>query len=265
MTRTGWTGEPPAEAPPMPLTSLLMANRERGPGDALEAARARGQATEARQARDEAARAIDPDDYAAALIGRGYLPGAASELSMKLADIESDLESEREKIERGARRHEIAMREHAAGRMDAMAVQRMLDGDFGDAHRAEQLERRAERLHRQLQETAQLMVPPEARARNAVEEASSRARRILAEVTSQRQADDEAYARVRTQLQQDRSAFYASRGRRPFGAGDGPAEPDHQDAVRGNFVVAPVPGAVPYCRDCGKVAGVCACTGTAYR
>lgn len=226
MTRTGWTGEPPAEAAPMPLSQQLMAIRQQGPGDVVATALARSAGAEAREAAERAAAAIDPDERAANLINRGLMPGQMSMLHGKRSEVAFDLEAERAKIAKGERVNARVRGMLERGQIGGLAASQMLDGDFGDAHRAEQLELRLTRLDRQIAEASELMVPPEAQARNNIEEASSRARRVLAEVTRQRRADDEAEARGRAQLRAERAAFRAAGGRRPFGGGDVPAEPD---------------------------------------
>src|SRR5947209_4580079 len=101
MTTTGWTGE--GAGPAMPVTEMLLAQRQRGPGDTLAIALGRSRADEARQARDEAAGARDPDEVAAGLINRGYLPGTMNQLGQRLADVEAELADEYAKIERGER------------------------------------------------------------------------------------------------------------------------------------------------------------------
>jgi hypothetical protein len=221
MTTTGWIGEEPeAAAPAMPVTEMLLARRERRAGP-LETALARSRAEDLVQARDEAAAAPDPDERASGLVARGYLPGRISQLSMRLADTEAEIATEEDKIERAARRAERMHREHEAGRIGAFDIMRALgDSDEGDQATVDRLRRRADSLRRQIAEASEIMVPPEARAQNAVEEAASRAQRILAEVTAQRRADDEADARARAQLKAERAAFRRGE-RRPFGAGDG--------------------------------------------
>lgn len=214
MTRTGWTGEPPAEAAPMPLSQQLMAIRQQGPGDVVATALARSAGAEAREAAERAATAVDPDERAANLINRGLMPGQMSMLHGKRSEVAFDLEAEREKLARGERVNARVRGMLERGQIGGLAASQMLDGDFGDAHRAEQLELRLTRLDRQIAEASELMVPPEAQARNNIEEASSRARRVLAEVTRQRRADDEAEARGR------------AGGRRPFGGDAVRAEPD---------------------------------------
>ncbi len=161
MSQTAWMSEPEPEAPDLPVTSMLLRNRERGPGDTLAEAQARSAAAEARQARREADAVRDPDEIAASLISRGYAPGMMSGLAGRLADATAELEAEREKIEKGARRAEHVRGMLERGQIGALESVQRLDGDFGDSHRAEQLERRVESLRSQMAEGAQLMVPPE--------------------------------------------------------------------------------------------------------
>jgi hypothetical protein len=223
MTKTGWIGDDPAAGPVLPVTDMLLGMR--GEPDVLGTSMARAAAAEARERRAAAAAAADPDERAAKLVTRGYTPGLMHELSQRLADTTAELEEEREKIGKGERRAERAQREHQAGRVDAWQMQRMLDGDFGDAHRATQLEQRAESLRRQIAETAQMMAPRAQRAPDAVEEAATRAQRILAEVAAERRAEDEAEAAGRARMASERAAFYAARGeRRPFASRGAAAE-----------------------------------------
>jgi hypothetical protein len=193
MVATGWlgSGEPDA-GPAMPVTNMLLANRERRAGP-LETALARSRATEAREAREAAANAPDPDERAANLVAMGYSPGLLNELSQRLGDTVAELEAEREKIERGARRQEIARREHAAGRADVWQMQRMLDGDFGDQAVVERLERRADGLRRQIAEAQEMISPvPQQRDSDPLEAASRHAHQVFAELTRQRFAEAQA-------------------------------------------------------------------------
>jgi hypothetical protein len=219
VTTTGWIGgEPGGAAPDLPLTERVLAMRQPRAGGVLEAALARSRGAEAREAAREAAAAVDPDERAANLISKGYLPGRASELHAKRGEVAAELEDERAKIAKGERVTARVRGMLERGQVGGLAASRMLDGDFGDAHRAQQLELRIARLDRQIAETSELVAPPEARARSGVEEAASRARRILAEVEQERRAEDAAEAHGRAQLGRERSKFYAARGRRPFGS-----------------------------------------------
>jgi len=77
----------------------------------------------------------DGDEIGANLMARGYTAGGVSDLSRRLADCESDLAAEHEKIERGERRSEHVSRDLAAGRIGALEASARMDGDFGDASR----------------------------------------------------------------------------------------------------------------------------------
>jgi hypothetical protein len=174
--------DPEPAAPALPVTEMLLAHRERGPGDTLAVAAARSDAADAREARDRAAQARDPDEFAANLITRGYSPGLIGQLSQRLGDTMAELEAEREKIAKGERRHEHVMRAHQAGQISAWQIPDAL-GEEGDAQRAEMLERRAERLRQQIAETQEMIAPPERRQADGVDAASRAARATLAEVT----------------------------------------------------------------------------------
>ena len=183
MVTTGWIGEEPdAAAPALPLTNMALARQHRGRGDALALARRR--AAEAREIRDEAAAAPDPDERAAGLIARGYSPGLASQLAIRLGDTLAELEDEEAKLEKAARRHERMRWEHEAGRLTGFDIMRAMgDGDDGDEGRVRLLTRRAESLRRQIAEASEAMSQPQRRERDGVEAAASRASAALAEVT----------------------------------------------------------------------------------
>jgi hypothetical protein len=220
-----WMGD--GEVPALPVTDTLLAGArgEPSPGAVLEQAMARSRASEAREAAAAAAAAVDPDERAAAMVVRGLRPGTISHLAQRLADAEGELETERAKLAKG---EQVSARVRGLlerGQVGGLEASRMLDGDHGDAHRAQQLAQRVDRLREQLAE-AQALISPQAQERTGVEEAASRARRVLADVTAQRQAEDAAEAASRAQLQRERSAFYASRGRRPFASRGDVAEPD---------------------------------------
>ena len=76
------------DRPAMPLTQMLLSGSRGGPvpGGVLAVEQARSLAAEAREAREAAASAPDPDERAAALVTRGYRPGAMSDLSRRLGD-----------------------------------------------------------------------------------------------------------------------------------------------------------------------------------
>jgi hypothetical protein len=175
MGTTGWLGEQPDEVPAMPVTEMLLA-RQQHRASPLETALARSAAAEAREAREQAANAPDPDERAANLVTRGYRPGLLNELAQRLGDTTAELEAEREKIDKAARRAEIAFRQHAAGRVDVFRMRAMMDGDEGDEARVAVLERRAESLRRQIGEAQEMIAPPRARDLDPVEAAVKRAR-----------------------------------------------------------------------------------------
>jgi hypothetical protein len=187
--KTGWLSEDPDDSPPMPMTAMVLARQGHRAG-VVETALARSAAADVRQALDEAASAPDPDERAANLLAAGYRPGALFELQQQLGDVQAELESEREKIEKGARRSERLARDHAAGRISALDALRMQDSDAGDSHRCEQLERRAERISRQIAEASQAISPPQARrSADPLEDATRRANATFREVTRQRMAE----------------------------------------------------------------------------
>jgi hypothetical protein len=171
---------------------MLAANRERGPGDALEMAAARSRADEARELRDAQASAPDPDGRAAELIARGVMPGAVSDLHQRLADKSVELAAERAKIEKGERVNARVRGMMERGQVGGLAAAQMMDGDFGDEARAEQLERQCDRLRQQIADTASMIVPPQERQLDGVEAASRHAHQVFAEVTRQRMADAQA-------------------------------------------------------------------------
>ena len=185
MTRTGWTGEGPDDEDPaqLPVTAMLLGMKERKPGDVVNQALARSRADDARQARDEAAAAYDPDEHAANLVARGYTPGLTSQLAQRLGDTLAEIQAEEEKIALGERVQARAAREHAAGRIGALSMSRMLDGDFGDEGRVRMLERRAASIRRQLGEAQDAITPPRTRDLDPVEQASRHAHDVFAETT----------------------------------------------------------------------------------
>jgi len=224
---TGWLGEAPDEFPAMPVTQMMLARQQHRAGP-LETALARSRANEIREAREAAANAPDPDERAANLVARGYSPGLLNDLSQRLGDTVAELEAEREKLEKGARRQEIAAREHAAGRADVWQMQRMLDGDFGDQATVERLERRAESLRRQIAEAQEMIAPPQQRQTDPLEAASRHAHQVFVEATRARMAEAQEQSRCRPEP-------------RPF-AGRGAAtdaEPDGREMTRS---YSPPPG-----------------------
>jgi hypothetical protein len=191
MITTGWLTEEPDEVPAMPVTQMMLGRQQHRAGP-LETALARSRADEIREAREAAANAPDPDERAANFVARGYSPGLLNDLSQRLGDTVAELEAEREKISRGARRQEIAAREHAAGRADVWQMQRMLDGDFGDQAVVDRLERRADGLRRQIAEAQAMIAPPQQRDSDPLEAASRHAHQVFAELTRQRFAEAQA-------------------------------------------------------------------------
>jgi hypothetical protein len=206
MTTTGWSGED-AERPAMPLAAQLLRNRERGPGDTLAISQARGRAAEARELREEAAAAVDPDERAANLIGRGVTPGMISDLGRRLADAEGELAAEREKIEKGERVNARVSRMLERGQVGGLEASRMMDGDYGDAARAEKLERRADRLRQQLASAQMMIAPQREQPADPLEAASRHAHEVFREVTRQRMAE----AQAGTARREPRPFAYASR------------------------------------------------------
>jgi hypothetical protein len=235
------------------VTEMLLARQGRRAG-VLETALARGAAADAREAREQAASAPDPDERAANFLAAGYQPGLLQQLLQRLGDVQAELETEREKLEAGARRQERIAREHAAGRITGLDIFRMQDFDEGDSHRCEQLERRAAGIKRQILEASQAISPPQARAPGPVEEASARARRTLAEVTAQvaeaRRLEDEADARARAQLKRERAQHFAAwRGAFPR------SQPAAVLEAHSSRAGGPEPGAGPLSVPWSRVAG----------
>jgi hypothetical protein len=187
--KTGWTNEPPDTEGPaaLPVTSMLLGNRERGPGDTLAIAAARSAAADARQAREEAAAVRDPDDFASTLVNRGYSPGTTAGLSQRYADTIAELQAEREKIERSRRRQERIRRDHAAGRITAFDIARMQDFDEGDEGQVARLERRAASLERQLADAA-AMIGPRQQPADPLEAASRHAHDVFVQATRAKMA-----------------------------------------------------------------------------
>jgi hypothetical protein len=263
VTRTGWIGEDPVEVP-MPLTEMMLGRQQRRAGP-LETALARSRADDARAARDEAAFAPDPDERAANLIARGYTPGLASQLAQRLGDTMAEIEAENAKIEKGKRQQEHLHRAHAAGQITAWDIVRGQDFDEGDPGRVEMLQRRAVSLRAQIADAAQAMSPPERPVPGPVEAAAQRAQQILARVAEEQRLKDQADAQARAQLERERNAFYAARGRRPFasrGAGRS-TEPTGPRATRAARRLEDygygesTPDRCPPCSDCGYVACRC--------
>jgi hypothetical protein len=209
MTKTGWLGEEPAGPPPMPLTEMALGRQQHRAGP-LETALARSAASDIREAREAAANAPDPDERAANFVARGYTPGLLFELAQRLGDTTAELEAERAKLEKSARRARVAAREHAAGRADVSRMLSMMDGDDGDESRVATLERQAESLRRQIGEAQAMISPPQARDLDPVEAASRAAHDVFREVTRERLAE----AKARAPAPRERPPFDSvSRGR----------------------------------------------------
>ena len=130
----------------------------------------------------------DDDERQANLMVRGYPAGHVSDLGQRLADKSAELAGELEKIEKGERVTERVRGMLERGQIGGLDAARMMDGDFGDAHRAEQLERQCANLKRQIDDASAMISPPQARRPDPVEAASRYARGMLAEVTRGRPA-----------------------------------------------------------------------------
>jgi hypothetical protein len=183
MVATGWISEAPDAGPALPVTNFILSQRAAPAGPVTlgqAVGRVLGQAERPVRYGAEPERE-DPDERAAALVRRGYVPGQLYELQQRLGDVEAEAEAEREKIAAGAKRAEHVRRAYEAGQIRAWDIPAAL-GDEGDEGRMRLLERRAESLRAQIADVTEIMTPPQARPLNAVEDASSRARRILADV-----------------------------------------------------------------------------------
>jgi hypothetical protein len=134
----------------------------------------------------------DPDEIAANLLGRGYGAGQVSDLARRLADKRAELAGEREKIERGERVTARVRGHLERGQVGGLEAFRMMDGDFGDASRAEQLERQCANLERQIGEASELIAPAAQRDADPYEAASRHAHDVFVEVTRARMAELEA-------------------------------------------------------------------------
>jgi hypothetical protein len=213
VTNTGWIVEEPDAGPSMPVTNFVLSQRA-----GADTGRTLGQVlARAAAATDKPSETPDPDERAASLLGRGYAPGALSQLMGQLGDVEAELQAEREKIAKGAQRAAIAHREHQAGRVDAWQMMRMMDGDEGDENRVRQLEHRARSLRARIADTGEVVAGPQAqRAPDPVAAAAQRTQQALAQVTEELRLKDQAAAAASAQLVRDRREFYAARGRRPF-------------------------------------------------
>lgn len=184
MTATGWTGEGPGGGPAVPVTGFagFIGSMRGAPEDKPDPL------TRARMAPDRPDEPYDDDERQANLMGRGLAPGQVSGLAQRLGDTLAELQGEREKIGKGEKvtARVRGMLEH--GQIGPLDAARMMDGDFGDVHRAEQLERRAEGLRRQIGEAAAL-ISPEQRAPDPLEAVNRTAKKFFREVTRQRMAE----------------------------------------------------------------------------
>jgi hypothetical protein len=168
----------------------------------------------------------DDDDRQAALLTRGYRPGLVNELQQRLGDVETELQGEREKIEKGAKRAEHVRRAQEAGRLSGLAYLRAMDDlDEGDENRVRQLEHRAASLRARIADAMEAVSPPERQARGPVEQAALRAQQIAAAVAEERRLKDAADARARAQLRAERASF--RRSHRPFAGGGGGDGTEH--------------------------------------
>jgi hypothetical protein len=226
MVATGWLGsEEPEETRPVGFADFILKNR-RAPGEGHTLGQVFARAA---QARDREPERDDPDDRLAALVARGYSPGMISQLSQQLADTQAEIEAEREKIDKGARRAARIHQEHQAGRLDAFAVMRAMDFDEGDEGRVRVLERRAEGLRHQIADAQAVVSPPERRAPDPLEAASRHAHQVFVEATRARMAEAAEQSR-----QRPAPPPFAGRG----AATD--AEPDGHEITRS---YSPPPGA----------------------
>lgn len=202
--RTGWINEPADdESPALPLTGMLLARGE-CQTSALEIALARTRGEEARADRQAAASAPDADERCANMIAAGLAPGQVSELAQRHADAVRAAQGEREKIAAGERAAERVRGMLERGQIGALEASRLMDPDpdpdtgdskFGDAHRAEQLEARAESLGRQLADAQAMASPPPQRDADPLEAASRRAHEAFVSATRAAIADAEAGVR----------------------------------------------------------------------
>jgi len=186
MSATGWTGVAPAEeAPGMPVTGFagFIGSMRGGPEDRPDPLTRALYAPEPR-----APEPRDPDEIAANMMVRGYAAGSVSDLAQRYADKRAELAGELEKIGKGER---VAARVRGMlerGQIGGLEAARMMDGDFGDAHRAEQLQRQCENLGRQIADVSAMIAPQQQRAPDPVESASRSAQQLLAGVTRGRAA-----------------------------------------------------------------------------
>jgi hypothetical protein len=184
---TGWldAGEPqePREPRAGGFAGFILANRAApDQGRTLEQVLARAAQP------DRPPEPYDDDDRQAALVTRGYRPGMVSQLALQLADVESELQGERERIERGERRAEHVRRMHANGQIRALDIPDAL-GDEGDPGRVGQLERRAQSLRSQIAAAQAAITPQQQRDLDPFEAASRAGHQVFREVTRARWAE----------------------------------------------------------------------------
>lgn len=202
---TGWIGEEPdRQAPAMPTTAFLLANR----ADPEQARTLEQVLARAAQAPDRGGpEREDPDDRYAAMVSRGYAPGLLSQLAQRLGDVSAELQAEREKLDRGAIRAGQVRRMHEAGRIRAWDIPAMLD-DLGDEGRVAQLERQQASLQQQLDQAQEAITPPSRRDPDPLEAAAQRAHEAFREVTRARVAEME----TRQASRPERRRPFAGRG-----------------------------------------------------
>jgi hypothetical protein len=164
----------------------FIGNMRGGPEDKPDAL------TRARMATDRPEQPYDDDERQANLLGRGYAPGQATDLAQRYADKRAELAGELEKIEKGEKVTARVRGLLERGQIGGLDAARMMDGDFGDAHRAEQLQRQCENLSKQLEEASAMISPQAERAPDQFAQANRTAQtahNVFAEVTRQRMAE----------------------------------------------------------------------------
>jgi hypothetical protein len=132
---------------------------------------------------DKPTEAADADERMANLMARGYRAGGVSDTARRLADVTAELQAEREKIAAGERNAARVERMRQAGQLTALEAWQRLDGDYGDAGRAERLERRVARLRSQLEDVAGTISPSRAVSADPVEAALGHAREVAGAVS----------------------------------------------------------------------------------
>ena len=252
-----WTGEPPeAESPAMPAPggfAGFIGSMRGGPDDRLDPL------TRAMRARDEPEEPFDDDDRSASLLARRYSAGQLTDLSQKLGEATAELEAERERIGKGEREAERVRGMLERGQISALDASRRLDGDFGDVHTAERLERRCQSLQRQIADATAIISPQRQPDLDPVEAASRRAHETFRQVTRQRMAEAEAGRPYRA--------------RRPFGGRglavrsevtcaeciQAGATDEESFLIHSDPSPPPVPAADTRCGNCGLLVDFCSC------